>query len=496
MSFDKGGGGTSFPTVEAPNPFEISQADFLYNRFNQQTPTSNLTFTGPGQQAPPGQTVQFLPGSFTPAAQELFGGGGGKDKGGFAPAPAPAGGGGGGFPAKGGFPGGSSIETGFSGVPNFSSFSGGSFNPLGNVNPATATQTLAPGVLALQNANLTVDANTIADVLNRQGQTEDLPELLTSLDFDAAGPTGDVGNLDPGIDVRANVDTGGFLGLPTDPEQFREDTAAQMFELGAAPLREEFGFQLQQIQADLVNRGIPLDSAQGLRVLGEFEERQGEALRRLSIESTLAAGAEASRGIQDIRGIRGQQFGEGQTQVGLERDLRSQLFGENVQTEGITEQFRSSRLGEQLQQGNISQTARTQVINELASLLGIQQVGAPGLSSFLPSTSTGVVDAFGLNLAGQTTNANNAIAQQGSKKGGLTDMVTGLGMAGITKSDYRLKRNIQKIGKYLQYNWYRFQYLWSNAIEHGVMAQEVRETNPNAVYRHPSGYLMVDYGAL
>jgi hypothetical protein len=61
-------------------------------------------------------------------------------------------------------------------------------------------------------------------------------------------------------------------------------------------------------------------------------------------------------------------------------------------------------------------------------------------------------------------------------------------------SDARLKRDVTRIG--LAANGlplYAFRYLWSDELEVGHMAHEVRERFPEAVSVHPSGFLMVDY---
>ena len=63
-------------------------------------------------------------------------------------------------------------------------------------------------------------------------------------------------------------------------------------------------------------------------------------------------------------------------------------------------------------------------------------------------------------------------------------------------SDRRLKRNISKHGKYKDYNTYKYQYAWSDDWYIGVMSDEVKQINPDAVITHESGYDMVNYGAL
>jgi hypothetical protein len=63
-------------------------------------------------------------------------------------------------------------------------------------------------------------------------------------------------------------------------------------------------------------------------------------------------------------------------------------------------------------------------------------------------------------------------------------------------SDARLKRDIEPLGKRGEHNWYRFRYHWSDDVHEGVMAQEVLESQPEAVVLDPSGFYRVDYGAL
>lgn len=58
-------------------------------------------------------------------------------------------------------------------------------------------------------------------------------------------------------------------------------------------------------------------------------------------------------------------------------------------------------------------------------------------------------------------------------------------------SDRRLKRNIQKIGKTPGgHNLYAYNYLWSDAPQYGVMADEV----PEAIAGYANGFAVVDYG--
>lgn len=65
-------------------------------------------------------------------------------------------------------------------------------------------------------------------------------------------------------------------------------------------------------------------------------------------------------------------------------------------------------------------------------------------------------------------------------------------------SDLRLKHNVETTHHDAKgRRWVSFKYNWDDeTIHHGVIAQEVQQTDPEAVIEHESGYLMVDYGKL
>ena len=64
-------------------------------------------------------------------------------------------------------------------------------------------------------------------------------------------------------------------------------------------------------------------------------------------------------------------------------------------------------------------------------------------------------------------------------------------------SDIRLKRNVERVGTAENgLPLYRWQYLWSNRVYEGVMAQDVLKTMPQAVVRQWHGFYAVKYGML
>ena len=62
-------------------------------------------------------------------------------------------------------------------------------------------------------------------------------------------------------------------------------------------------------------------------------------------------------------------------------------------------------------------------------------------------------------------------------------------------SDKRLKRDIRKIGTLNGHNFYEYRYTGQEQLTHGVMAQEVMESHPDAV-EAIGGYYAVDYSKL
>lgn len=100
--------------------------------------------------------------------------------------------------------------------------------------------------------------------------------------------------------------------------------------------------------------------------------------------------------------------------------------------------------------------------------------------------------------------AGAAAASQGSQNaantGAFIQTVGGM-VLGAMMSDRRAKKNIKKIGndKFCGYQMYEFEYtlpLLDSGTYSGIMAQDVKERDPDAVWTHEDGWMMVDYGKL
>jgi hypothetical protein len=122
----------------------------------------------------------------------------------------------------------------------------------------------------------------------------------------------------------------------------------------------------------------------------------------------LYGGQEASRGLADQLALRGQGFGEAQQGLQNAASIRGQLLGER----GML---------------------RSNQFNELATILGLQQVKQPGMENFFSPGQAGVTDAYGLEQA-SVQNAFNAVSgRNASAKGAGANLAGMLGSAFIGK---------------------------------------------------------------
>lgn len=216
----------------------------------------------------------------------------------------------------------------------------------------------------------------------------------------------------------------------TSPFEFKgADTGENVtFNRQADLLRPEFARSEERLRQDLTNQGIPIGSELFDQRLQKLRDDQGRTLSNL-----------ASR--TDETG-----------------------FGQAIATRG-------------------------QRFNELASLLGGQQLNTQNVS-------TAGIDVQGAFNAEQAAKQSAFEAESRSAQG-FNQGLFQLGSAGIGAavllSDRRLKKNIIRIGTHtLGIGVYLFDYLWDEAAI-GVMSDEVKSVMPNAVLKHPSGFDMVDY---
>lgn len=139
-------------------------------------------------------------------------------------------------------------------------------------------------------------------------------------------------------------------------------------------------------------------------------------------------------------------------------------------------------------------------MNELAAMMSGSQVQAP---NFVPSPQTQLqpTDLAGAvygSYNGQLNAANSANQRAAQQTQGLFGLLGNAAMASAYAwSDRRLKRDARVVGKLPNgLPLYRFRYLWSDAEETGVMADDVRAILPHAVKRMPNGFDAVNYAEI
>jgi hypothetical protein len=111
-------------------------------------------------------------------------------------------------------------------------------------------------------------------------------------------------------------------------------------------------------------------------------------------------------------------------------------------------------------------------------------------------TGIGQTDVLGANALSQQQLNNNYQARMTANNALMSGLFS-LGSAGITASDCRLKRDIKRVGTMANgLPVYEYRYVWGRKRHIGVMAQDVLKAGIDAVVRHWTGFLMVDYGKL
>lgn len=147
--------------------------------------------------------------------------------------------------------------------------------------------------------------------------------------------------------------------------------------------------------------------------------------------------------------------------------------------------------GQQIQQDIALQN---QPLNYYNSLMSGAQGTVPQFSgaNVQQTSPTDIQGAFSNSYNQQlnASNAQNAAANQTTSTIGSL-----LGTALMAFSDERLKDDYGTIGETQDgVPVHLWNYKGNDQLQIGVMAQELEQINPDAVYTHPSGYKYVDYG--
>lgn len=184
-----------------------------------------------------------------------------------------------------------------------------------------------------------------------------------------------------------------------------------------------------------------------------------------------------------------QQTGNNAGQAAFYNTAQQQAYNQALQNAGFNNQARQQAISEQ-------QLQRSQPINEIATLLGLGggiqvPTGAPNFGVGVGQTD--VLGAYGMQQQAQQNAYNQQVAQNNALWGGLGNLGGALGGA-LIMSDARTKNIKRRVGQtptgiplYL----YSYRHDPEREIV-GVMAQDVCNVNPMAVY-DVDGILHVNY---
>ena len=230
-------------------------------------------------------------------------------------------------------------------------------------------------------------------------------------------------------------------------------------------------------------------ASQTRRLDPQFDRMERSQDARLAAQG-LGANSEATRNLrQDFARDRSDAYGDA-------RD-RSIQAGGAEQSRAIQQAIAGGTFGNQARTQGLQERAyvQNQPLAQLQALLGTGQVGMPTGVQYSPTGigQTDVLGATGLALGQQNANYQARAGQQQALMQGLFQ----LGGAAIGASDRRLKRDIKRVGTMANgLPIYEYRYVWGRKRHIGVMAQDVMKAGIDAVVRHWTGFLMVDYGKL
>jgi len=232
--------------------------------------------------------------------------------------------------------------------------------------------------------------------------------------------------------------------LEFDPTELRQRAEDAAYGRATSRLDPRFEQEQQSLEIKLRNRGLSEGDAAYDSAMGNFERSKTDAYEQAQMAS-----------------------------VGQGRGESAQDFQQQMGSASYANQLRQNEMREAMEQ-------RGMTLNEINAIMSGQQVQTPGFEGFTQAGRSQGVDYTG--ALGAESDFDQAQSQM------LMSGISSLGgMAGMM-SDRRLKRNIKRIGTFMGYPFYIFDYLWGERSV-GFMADEV---NPEAVNRHESGFDIID----
>lgn len=285
-----------------------------------------------------------------------------------------------------------------------------------------------------------------------------------------------------GAILNAGQEQSRLVGLARDAAGFQNNVQQQAY--NQALTSGQFANQAQNQQYTQNANSMQQANAAQAQLFGQNQAQQQamNAAQQQSFNQALAAAGFGNDAKQ-------QMHQNGQSTTAANNALKDQTYNAQQAQLAAQNAARAQYLNEMYAQ-------RNQPINEISSLLSGAQVRSP---NFVPTQGQRInpVDYMGMVQSNYQGQLEAYKTRQGAISGALGN-VLGL-FSGGSKSDRRLKKDIEKVGKLDGHSLYEYRYKGQpqrSAKHIGVMAQEVEKTRPDVVSRDPDGMRRVDYGRL
>lgn len=359
------------------------------------------------------------------------------------------------------------------------------------VNEWTQTQKLTPEAQAALDSQMAVTQGRSEMGEGMIGRTGDA--LADPMDWNQFGPQRDGA-------VAEDIDTSGLPNLvgsinngayDKGHDMYRNEAEDALYDRSSSRLDTRFGQSDEAMEVKLAGQGLaPGDQAYDA-AMKNYSDSKNDAYSSAQNDAITFGGAEASRNFGMDLSAGGQRYAEELGAGNFANSARDQSLREQM---GIKDRAYSNAQDEannanalRTSKINEEQTRRQQSLNEMNAVLSGQQVNPAQMAGVnMASRSAGtnytgaMQDTYAADL--NRSNASN-MGIQGAMSG-----ISSLGSAAMM-SDRRLKKNIERVGTWLTYPLYKFQYIWGEWAV-GVMSDEI---NQDAVSIHPSGFDIVDY---
>jgi len=339
------------------------------------------------------------------------------------------------------------------------------FTTQGDIQP-TVTQTLTPDAQAALTAQQKVQSGTAnLGLLGLQQATD-----VLNKPFNYTGPDVQTSLGQPGA-LKYDLDMSGVARMPVNAGM-----------TGQQAIMNRLQPQIAQDEAAMTQRLANQGITPGSEAYNNAMRTQGEQRNDLYSQAAL-------QGLNLDMGANQQGYNQAASTAGLYNQTQNQAYNQGLGNA----QFGNTAAAQYLQQ---QLGLYNQPLNSINALMSSSQIQNPQFQQYTGANVAAAPVFQGVQAQGQA--AQDLYGQQMAARNAKVNalgQIAGTAAQAAMMSDIRLKSNIVKIGDHpLGIGIYEYDIFGKRDI--GVMAQEVLKVKPEAIVIHPSGYLMVNYGAL